>query len=172
MASSTILAFYIAGFLFSQTCDVISGNPARPLTPVAIVVHGSDQQFRFFEGETLQEMVDSGRQELKSKPYDAWALSYEGYAVAEGHRRSALFVESWSKSAAKPVTLVQFFLRSENGSISFLGSPLLISEGGVPEASSMTSVVPREMTAEQQFSFQQGILRQKELKEKGYIGDR
>jgi hypothetical protein len=169
LSSAATFLFYVAGFLFGQVCDVASSNPAKTVTPVAFVVRGDDQQFKFFEGETLQDMVVNGRRELKSSSYDAWALAYEGYVIFRGHRRLALFVESWSNKSEDRQTIIQFLERSGD-SISFLGSPLLLSEAVTPKAGTATETEPLEMSVEQQLAFKKGMSRQQEMRVRGSQG--
>jgi hypothetical protein len=165
-----MLAFKLAGFLTAQVCGVMSDAPMNTVTPVAFVVTGSNQQFRFFEGISLEEMVINGRRELEAGRYDAWAFAYEGYAVVQGRRRLALFVESQTASPAKRTALIQFMTRSHNGVVSLIGDPLKLANGTVPTAERVIRAQPEELSAQERSAFDDGMARQREFKAKGYIG--
>ena len=79
MTDPLLLAVSLAGFLFSQVTSVASELAGPDITPVSFVVRGEEQRFTFFEGKTLEEMVDRGRSDLAKSPGDAWAFAYEGY---------------------------------------------------------------------------------------------
>ena len=172
LRSPALVAMLLAGFLFAQVTDVISNEPAKAVTPVAFVVRGKDQQFKLFNGRTLQEMVANARRELASPDNDAWALSYEGHATVEGQRRRALFVEGWARGSKVPVVVIQFLGRSASNSITLLGTPLVLPEGLAPGGRKAIPVAPREMTVEQKRSFEEGMSRLRQWKAKGYIGRR
>lgn len=171
MENAILTALSLAGFLFSQVTSVASELRPSSVTPVAFVIKGEDQRFTFFEGLSLQAMVENGRRTLSDRQYDGWAFAYEGYLTTAGIRKSALFVEAWRPGLSEPVMVVQVWERSPRGEVKLVGVPLMFPRRDSPDAARVKKIEPAALSQPQQQAFDSGIERHRAVKGAGLIGN-
>jgi hypothetical protein len=140
-------------------------QPQTPdLMPVAFVAQGDDQKFITFEGATLEEMLDRGKQQLANGNYDAWALAYEGFVVVENQRRSAVFVHSWMRGLDRPIVIAQAWGRAEEGGeAQYLGPAVFLPQASAPKGGQRINVIPAHLDERQLRALAAGIEQYAEL---------
>jgi hypothetical protein len=172
MGESLTTAFTLIGFLLSQVTSVLSDSPGEDLTPVALVGDAHGQRFTFFEGDTLEEMVENAKRDLPDGGYDAWVLAYEGFVTTPGgERRNAFYIHSWVRGLEQPILLAQAWKRPLNGGVvEWLGPPILLPSQKAPEAGTKKYLAGAALTDEQSRALAAGVARNRELREQGLLG--
>lgn len=169
MDKSTETAWRVAGFLAAEVMWPLTREPEADFVPMAFVTDVEGQRFRFFEGSTLEAMIEDARKVLPEAGHASWTLAYEGFVTRNGARTPAIFVQSWVTRMESPILIAQPWRRGADGRAEFEGKALTLPAGAEPTAFVTKYFDPVELTTDQAESFEAGVASNVSAHEKGVL---